>query len=536
MPFCKNHIFFTIILYSEANIKQEGMSVMKGKWIIVIGSVLALLLIGSIGSFFFLSRIGVGNLNQGGMGSMMNSSNESSSDTMMGMENDGMGHATNIKLKNSTEKENPLGLPKVLKPDQEDKESMRYTVVAREGTTRFFANGDQTNTLGYNGNYLGPMIELKKGKTVSIRTINQLDEPTTFHWHGLVVPSQVEGGPHQIVNPGESKDVTFKVEQNESTLWFHPHPMGKTASQVYKGLAGLLYVKEVNLKTNLPQKYGKNDIPLILQNRQFNKENSMNYDDIEKSDGALGDTLVVNGTLNPYFDVKYSQIRVRLLNGSNARNYVVKLSDGASFEKIAGDGGYLSKPEKVRSVALSPGERTEILLDFSKHSIGEQVSLITDGVTITKFKLKEKQGRNSEITNAIQKMPKLNDADLKPDRRLTLFGMGKMVEINGKTFDENRIDIKVKQNRTETWEIYNKKDMMGGMIHPFHIHGVQFVVLERNGVQTNSQERGLKDTVAVKPGERVKIRMTFKQKGVFMYHCHILEHEENGMMGQLKVD
>ncbi|MET2871994.1 MULTISPECIES: multicopper oxidase domain-containing protein [Exiguobacterium] len=174
----------------------------------------------------------------------------------------------------------------------------------------------KTKTLGYNGNYLGPVVELKKGKTITIRTVNRLSEATTSHWHGLVVPSSVDGGPHQVVKAGETKVVKFKVKQNESTLWFHPHPMGKTAEQVYKGLAGLLYVKDEKTKeTMLPHKYGENDIPLILQDRKVKNRNVLEYADVEKIDGALGDTLLVNGTINPYFNVKCSQLRVRLING-----------------------------------------------------------------------------------------------------------------------------------------------------------------------------------------------------------------------------
>jgi len=190
----------------------------------------------------------------------------------------------------------------------------------------------------------------------------------------------------------------------------------------------------------------------------------------------------------------------------------------------------------VKKIELSPGERIEVLVDFSKRKIGETVSFETNGVRVVNFKLKDKQGANLSalaLKNGYEKPLKTLST---VNQKLTLFGMGKNVEINGKKFDKTRIDIKAKQGESEIWEVYNKKDMMGGMTHPFHIHGVQFKVLERNGQKLDNQETGLKDIIAIKPDERVKIQMTFKEKGVFMYHCHILEHEENGMMGQLKVD
>lgn len=503
----------------------------KKRWLIATIGIFTLMII--VGGSYLLFIRGTMPNNKQHMKSMMNGGNTTTNQTMM----EGMGHGASVDLKSTEEKERRLNIPKMLKSDRETKNSIQYTIVAKQGETQFFRDSKKTETLGYNGNYLGPVVELKKGKMVTIRTVNRLSEATTFHWHGLVVPSSVDGGPHQVVKAGETKVVKFKVKQDESTLWFHPHPMGKTAEQVYKGLAGLLYVKDEKTKeTMLPQKYGENDIPLILQDRKVKNRNVLGYADVEKTDGALGDTLLVNGTINPYFNVKYSQLRVRLINGSNARNYVVKLSDGSSFKKIADDGGYISKPKNVKKIELSPGERIEVLVDFSKRKIGETVSFETNGVRVVNFKLKDKQGTNLSALAPKSGYEKPLKTLSTVNQKLILFGMGKNVEINGKKFDEKRIDIKAKQGETEIWEVYNKKDMMGGMTHPFHIHGVQFKVLERNGQKLDNQEAGLKDTIAIKPDERVKIQMTFKEKGVFMYHCHILEHEENGMMGQLKVD
>lgn len=506
------------------------MDDMKKMSLLIALSVIVILLIGGISAYFFMTRNPM--TRNRSMGSMMDSKNHS----MMDMGKGEMGHGTAVDLEQSNEVTKPLKIPQMLKPDHQDQQNVHYTVLAQEGETSFFSKGSQTKTFGYNGNYLGPVIQLEKGKTVTIRTVNRLSEPTTFHWHGLVVPSSVDGGPHQLVQAGEQKEVTFRVQQDEATLWFHPHPMGETAAQVYKGLSGLMYVTDSSSTLSLPKAYGKNDIPVILQDRTFQKDHQLKYKESENPDGMLGKTLVVNGTIHPYFDVKYDQIRLRFVNGSNARNYSIKLSDGSTFTQIAGDGGYVSKAQKKTNLALSPGERAEVLIDFSHKKPGESLSLKQGNIDILTFRVKEKQ--KTGVNNVQLKKTRENEqtTDTKADRKFVLFGMGKHVEINGKKFDEKRVDVRVKQNAIETWEIYNKKDMMGGMIHPFHIHGVQFKVLERDGKRVNHQKDGLKDTIVVRPGEHVKIQMTFKEKGLFMYHCHILEHEDNGMMGQLEVN
>lgn len=178
------------------------------------------------------------------------------------MRNEHMSHDEVISLNDSTG-ENELKIPPMLERDKG--EGVEYTVRAQKGKTEIF-DGIETNTYGYNGAFLGPVLRFSKGDTVKIRTINELDEETTFHWHGLEVPGDADGGPHDSLKPGEEKLIGFKVKQEASTLWFHPHPKGKTAEQVYNGLAGLIYIDDDHSKSlGLPNEYGKNDIPLIFQ-------------------------------------------------------------------------------------------------------------------------------------------------------------------------------------------------------------------------------------------------------------------------------
>ena len=453
-------------------------------------------------------------------------------DSTMG--NGHMSHDNVVSLKDSTG-ENELNIPPLLTSDATDR--TEYTIKAQTGKVEIF-DGVTTETLGYNGDLLGPVLQFKKGETVKIHTINELDEETTFHWHGLEVSGEADGGPHKTLKPGEKELIEFEVTQEAATLWFHPHPEGKTSEQVYKGLAGLIYIEDSNsAKLEIPKEYGKNDIPLVFQDRVFDEQGQLDYKSVMNEDGTIGDTLLVNGTVNPVLTVGKEQVRLRLLNGSNARNFTFKLNTGESFVQIATDGGFLNKPVKLNEVTLTPSERAEIIIDFSQLKSTDSLSLINeDGSILLPFDVLDQEVEDTQTTERLNDFAVTDEEKNMPvTKNIELFGMMEHVEINGKKFDPNRIDFTQKQGVTEVWEIYNKKDMMGGMIHPFHIHGAQFKILSREGVEPQENERGWKDSIAVHPGEKVKIAIQFKHKGVYMFHCHILEHEDNGMMGQIEV-
>lgn len=413
-----------------------------------------------------------------------------------------------------------------------------YEVVARQGTTQFF-DGFLTETYGYNGNLLGATMRLKEGETVKVKVRNELKEATTFHWHGLEVPGTEDGGPHEEIQPGESKIVTLKADQSAATLWYHPHPHELTAKQVFKGLAGMLYVDSDRDSRDLPNNYGVNDIPLIFQDRLFDENRQLNYEELMNNDGTIGDVSLVNGTVDPKLTVTKPLTRFRILNGSNARNYTFYLSNGASFTQIASDGGLLDEPVETDKITLSASERAEVLIDFSKMDPNKSVAIMDEeGAILLPFDLAfDEKPMESSSVSWTSNEPFLTEEEkaLPVSREIELFGMMDMVTINGKKFDPNRIDLKQKKGVSEVWEIYNKPDMMGGMIHPFHIHGTQFKVISRDGKEPGEKERGLKDSVLIEPGERVKLLVTFPEKGIYMYHCHILEHEDNGMMGQVEV-
>ncbi len=467
------------------------------------------------------------------MSNMEGMDNSDTSDEDMGSMEDGHDSHTNPLALNDSTGDNELILPPLI----ESKDGV-IDITAQQGTTEFYEDV-QTETYGYNGSFLGPIIQVVRDETVTFRTNNDLSEPTTFHWHGLDIPGEGDGGPHQVLQPGESEDVRFTVNQEASTLWFHPHPEGATAEQVFKGLAGLIYIEDENSENlNLPKDYGVNDFPLIFQDRQFNEEKQFDYKAVVNQDGTIGDTLLINGTLNPKLTVGKEKVRLRLLNGSNARNYLFKLNTGDSFQQIATDGGFLNEPTTMNEIMLTPGERAEIIIDFSMYDALSDIALINEEDTkLLPFKINEQKTSSSDLPKTTNDFAVTDEERiLAVSKKLELFGMGAMVTINDKQFDIDRIDFTQKQGVTEIWEIYNKPDAMGGMTHPFHIHGTQFKIISIDGNEPPVNEQGWKDTVAIDAGETMKLAVKFKNKGTYMFHCHILEHEENGMMGQVKVD
>ncbi|PID20564.1 copper oxidase [Sporosarcina sp. P3] len=467
---------------------------------------------------------------------MMNQTSNEQHSMMDGstMGNGHMSHDNVVRLKDSTG-ENEINIPPLL--TSETTVGTEYTVKAQKGSVNILDNVT-TETLGYNGDLLGPVLQFTKGETVKINTINELDEETTFHWHGLEVSGEADGGPHKTLSPGEEETIEFEVTQEAATLWFHPHPEGKTSEQVYKGLAGLIYIEDSNsAELEIPKQYGENDIPLVFQDRIFDDQHQLDYKAVMNEDGTIGDTLLVNGTVNPVLKVGKEQVRLRLLNGSNARNFTFKLNTGESFVQIATDGGFLNEPVTLNEVTLTPAERAEIIIDFSQLNSLNDLSLINeDGSILLPFEVLDQEVASTQAVKQLNEFSVTDEEKAMPvTKNIELFGMMDHVTINGKKFDPQRIDFTQEQGVTEVWEIYNKKDMMGGMIHPFHIHGTQFKILSRDGVEPKENERGWKDTVSVHPGEKVKIAIQFKHKGVYMFHCHILEHEDNGMMGQIEV-
>lgn len=457
----------------------------------------------------------------------------------------------------STDQRNELFIPPLLE-GQSTGDSQVYFELKASESTHSILPGEKTTTFGYNGEYLGPTIKIRRGENVTIQVTNQLNQNTTVHWHGLLVDSENDGGPHNIIPPGEEWTANFTVNQPAAPLIYHPHPHGNTGYQIYMGLAGMLIIEdEVSDQLNIPKEYGENDIPIILQDRKFDQNNQFIYlstmQDVMM--GMLGDTPVINGVANPYLNVKTEIIRLRISNVSNARIYNLSFSNDEYYYVIATDGGFLENSLKKNTLPLSPGERIEILIDLSSYEVGDELSLTDDGYPLVTLVINQSVENSFEIPDRLTEIQGYNEQSITRTRHFDMLGMGHMVNINGVQFNMDRIDEYVDIGEVEKWVVRNLSmmghgRMMGGMgmmndqgsfnelarVHSFHVHSTQFLVLERNGNQPMDYEEGWKDTVLLSPGETVTFITRFDYPGNHYYHCHNVEHSDSGMMGQFLVE
>ena len=431
--------------------------------------------------------------------------------------------------------EQRLNVPPLLEPDRETETDIYYTLVAQAGETQLLP-GLPTKTWGYNTSLLGKTPEYKKGKHIHITLKNELPELTTFHWHGLNVSGPiVDGGCHAPVYPGETKQIDFTLDQPAATTWLHAHPCPSTAEQVWHGLAAMTIIQDdVEAKLPFPRHYGVDDIPLVLQDRRFHENNQWDYRADYDPDGVQGPTALIDGTVNPYFDVTTQKVRLRILDGANRREWRLHFSDDLTFTQIASDGGILPAPIKLTKLMLTCAERAEIIVDFGNYHNGDVVTLYSDDVPIVHFRIGHYQPDNTVIPDHLVDIPNPEPTPNLPIKKVVMSGMDEEVMLDGKKFDMQRIDAKQKVGDVAIWDITNTNDMTGGMVHPFHMHGCQFLVLSRNGHEPYPNEHGFKDTVGVNPGETVRIKVWFNLPGVYMYHCHIIEHEDGGMMAQIE--
>ncbi|VDY35655.1 Copper efflux oxidase [Morganella morganii] len=235
-----------------------------------------------------------------------------------------------------------------------------------------FIPGKTTQTWGYNGDLLGPALKLRRGKPVTVDIVNKLPEATTVHWHGLEISGEQDGGPQAIIAPGGTRTVSFTPDQPEATCWFHPHTHGKTGHQVAMGLAGLVLIEDDNTaSTGLPGEWGIDDIPVVLQDKRLTADGEIDYqlDVMSAAVGWFGDTMLTNGAVYPQHMAPRGWLRLRLLNGCNARSLQMAAGDGRPLYVVGSDGGLLAEPVKVQELPMLPGERFEVLVDTSGRKI-----------------------------------------------------------------------------------------------------------------------------------------------------------------------
>ena len=440
-----------------------------------------------------------------------------------------------IPLRVADAPEKPLNVPPLLKPDKETKDDVYYTVTAQAGETQILP-GAKTKTWGYNNSILGKTIVYPAGKHIHVTLQNHLPELTTFHWHGLLVTGPyVDGGCHAPVYPGEAKQIDFTLNQPAATTWLHAHPCPSTAEQVWHGLATMVLVTDKHSsELNIPNNYGVDDIPVVLQDRIFHENNQLDYHADYNPDGVTGPTAMINGTVNPYFDVTTQKLRLRLLDGANRREWRLHLSDDLQFIQIAGDESLLPHPIKMTHLMITCAERQEIVIDFEGYHEGDEVTLFSDDTPLLKFRIHKFAKDDSVIPEDLFTVKAPTVDPQTPVRKVVMSGMDEGVEIDGKKFQMQRIDATQPVGKAQYWDIVNSNDPKQGMVHPFHMHGTEFLVISRNGHEPYPNEHGFKDTVGVNPGETVRILVRFDLPGLYMYHCHILEHEDGGMMAQIQ--
>lgn len=440
---------------------------------------------------------------------------------------------------------NPLAMPPALDLDT-------FNLVLDEHVHQFYP-GVNTSTYGASAEYLGPTLILHRGDTARIWVHNQLGQVTSMHWHGMHVPGEMDGGPQRIIASGESWMAEFPVKNPAATYWYHPHPHELTAEQANLGIAGLILVKdEEEAQLPLPRTYGVDDFPVVIQDRRFNPNGDFAF-------YPFGDSVLVNGTPRPYLECPAQVVRLRLLNGSNARIYALGLDNGQPMHVIAGDGGSLPAPAATNRLWLSNGERAEVLLDLTGME-GDSLLLMShgnelpntvpgsgnliwessylNGVAFPVLRIRVVPPTLEPVTEipaTLTAIPMPNEAESIRTRTKTITGMGMvgmgMFMIDGLMFDLNVVNDTVQLNTVEVWDIVNNSNMA----HPMHIHGVSFEVLARNGVPPPAWERGPKDVVLVDRFETVRLLMRFGEVTdgwPFMYHCHNLLHEDNMMMLQ----
>lgn len=465
-------------------------------------------------------------------------------------------------------------------------------LTARQGAVSLW-RGAQTRVLRYHARVLsgrsgavrpaagaiGPTLELRRGERVRIRFLNRLDAPSIVHWHGMLVPERDDGHPRFAVAPGGEYVYEFTVRNAAGTYLYHPHPHGMTGAQVYYGLSGLLIVREPDEPSRgLPGP--EHELRLAIQDRRADADNQLVFKRsmMDGMTGVLGDRVFVNGLPDAAFKVAPRAYRLRLANVSNARIYKLAWSDGHPMRVIAADNGLLSSaegPKRLPYLTLAPFERVELLEDFGARRSGKEVALesrefsslsmdgmmqgMMDGMMgrgmmgggmmgadqggkllVARFTV----GAGPSAAPAALRLPEPETAPDAPGAALRTQLSFRMMRgfLNGRSFQMTRVagDEHLPLGRPALWTFSNDGPGMA-MPHPIHVHGVRFRILERRGgvaaddLREGIVSAGFKDTFMILPGETVRIVVTPDEAGLFMYHCHNLEHEDGGMMRNVLV-
>lgn len=444
----------------------------------------------------------------------------------------------------------PLRIPPIHQGTVDADGTRVFDLEVQTGTTQLLPGVD-TPSWGVNGAHLGPTVRARRGDTVRMDVTNRLPESTTLHWHGMHLPASADGGPHSPIRPGATWSPTWTIDQPAASLWYHPHPHGRTTEHVLRGVVGMLIVDDDHADgLGLPDTYGVDDVPVIVHDVSLDTDGTIDTGaSMFSSLGPLGEHVLVNGTHGPYFEVTATSTRLRLLNASAGRIFEFGFDDGRAFELIATDGGLLDGPRRLDTIVLSPGERAEIVVEMAPGTttalrstpprLGERAggfearfSGLHDRFDVLELRAGDELRPSAPVPDRLGRWNAPDPREAVTTRTIALEGRSR---INGRSMDMGRIDHVALAGTTELWEVRNDS----GTIHNLHVHDVQFRVLDLDGAPPPPHLAGPKDTLLLPPRATARIVMRFGDHVdpdvPYMFHCHILRHEDDGMMGQFTV-
>ncbi len=480
----------------------------------------------------------------------------------------------------------PLPIPPITQPSEHHASPTDpaaklpyYRMAMRQFESKVHRDLKPTRLWGFGGSSPGPTFETRSGQGLLVEWVNELpsnhflpidhtihgaeaDKPevrTVIHLHGAKAPPKSDGYPEDWFVPGKSAICHYPNGQDAALLWYHDHALGINRLNVFAGLLGLFIVRdEFEDALDLPR--GKYEIPLVIYDRIFDLDAQLNYPvsaDAKKPwmPEVFGDAILLNGKLFPYLEVEPRQYRFRVLNGANGRFFHLSLSNGETFHQIGTDQGLLPAPVPLQTVSLAPAERADLIVDFSALR-GTSVILKNDTLPIMQFRVAQTSSNETRtLPQKLRPVPKIPESAAVKTRTLSLVEIDDLVQ-RPVTMLLNNVhwSMPVTENpvldSTEIWSLLNTTDDA----HPIHLHLVRFQILDRRSFDvaaywTTGQikftgpaiapepgEAGWKDTVRADPGMLTRIITRFEGfTGRYVWHCHILEHEDNEMMRPFEV-
>ena len=471
--------------------------------------------------------------------------------------------------------QSPLPIPQQLQPTRQSGDTDYYEIVQSAAMLEIVP-GLKTPIWGYNGTFPGPTIVQNPGRTVVVTHRNALPVPTVVHLHGGTTPHDSDGYPTDFLLPDPShgtfplmpamndmpagtdpdavvarltRDYTYPAQPRAGTLWYHDHRMAFTGASVFRGLAGFHIVHDAEEQA-LPLPTGAHDVPLMVADRAFAADGSFLYPSLDSTlrstagvdksamDGVMGDVILVNGAPWPVMNVDTARYRFRILNASNARTYQLGLDDSSQstgFTQIGTDHGLLAAPAPLDTITIAPAQRFDVVIDFSRHQVGDQITLINQlgsdsTAVVMRFVVTRATSDTTSIPATLSTINAITPTAAMPQRTMKFHRGGDDWEINGQVFDPTMSQADVRGGSTEVWTITSD------FHHPFHIHNATIQVLARDGQSPGPEDQGWKDTVFVNKGEKVQLAIQFSTyQGRYVFHCHNLEHEDMGMMANFRI-